>query len=176
MQHGEEPSEPFVDVQRWFLRAFQNLAVGLALGLDLRRQAEKRCGLSSAQAKNRSLTARATQPLPAVERRQCDEPHVLVARRFPSRSHSTQQGLSGRTEPWRHRGWLSHQQSLRKADVGQRLSRSSQVTAPGWPVFELPDVGMIATFSCTNSAKHSVHWHAIHRKRSADRRRHSPHT
>ena len=74
-ERGQEPREPFRDVERAALRPLQHVVIGVALALDLRRQAVE--ALRTAVAREDQIPERTRNPAAAVvERMERDEPQM----------------------------------------------------------------------------------------------------
>ena len=76
MQRGEEPREPFGDNQRCFLGVVQNVVVGLALALDLRRQAVEALGAAIRTGQEQIAERTCDAAVAIIERVQGDPPQM----------------------------------------------------------------------------------------------------
>ncbi len=76
MQRGEEPSEPLGDIQRLLLGALQDVVVGLALALDLRRKAVEALGATIRAGQEQVADGTRDAAISIIKRVQGNEPQV----------------------------------------------------------------------------------------------------
>ncbi len=145
MQRVEEPGEPLCHIQRLLLGTFQNVVVGLAFPLDLRRQAVETLGAAICAGKKQIANGACDTAVAVVERVQGDEPQMGKPRLDQRRLVRCAVGPVKKAshlgfQPVGRRRFEMHPLAAERA--GNHLHRTSGIVAPAAHVY--PDEPCVA--------------------------------